>query len=48
MKTAFILIVLLLATAQAHAELALPHIVSDNMMLQRDKLTRIWGKGDRW
>ena len=32
--------------ATAHAKLSLPHIISDNMMLQRDKPTRIWGRGD--
>lgn len=37
---------LLLSAANVHAELSLPHIISDNMMLQRGKPARIWGWGD--
>ena len=35
-----------LACGSLRAEFMLPAILSDNMMLQRDKAVQIWGKGD--
>lgn len=34
-------------TSALHAEVRLPHIFSDNMVLQRDKSIKIWGWADR-
>lgn len=35
--------ILFLYTLSAQAELKLPHIISDNMVLQRDQPVSIWG-----
>jgi hypothetical protein len=45
MKATWTLLAFLLAAAQVRAELALPHIISDNMVLQRDNAGAHLGKG---
>ncbi len=47
MKNIFPVLVLLLLTTCANAEVSLPHFFSSNMVLQRDQPIKIWGKADK-
>jgi len=40
-------VVIFLYAVTAEAKVSLPHFFSDNMVLQRDKTIKIWGKADR-
>ncbi|PXV66743.1 sialate O-acetylesterase [Dysgonomonas alginatilytica] len=46
-KYAYILLLMSLLTCGLQAEVKLPHIFSDNMILQRDKVLKIWGWADK-
>jgi len=44
-KKQLLVVMMLLLGINAYAGLNLPYIISDNMMLQRNKEASIWGKG---
>lgn len=46
-KYAYLLLLTVLFTSVLQAEVRLPHIFSDNMILQRDKVLKIWGWADK-
>lgn len=47
MRKSFLSLLLLCFCISAIAEIKLPHIFSDNMIIQRDKPVRIWGSADK-
>lgn len=46
-KYIYLLFIAILFTPALQAEVRLPHIFSDNMILQRDKVLKIWGWADK-
>lgn len=46
-KYTYLLLLTVLFTSVLQAEVRLPHIFSDNMVLQRDKILKIWGWADK-
>nr|WP_321412220.1 sialate O-acetylesterase [uncultured Carboxylicivirga sp.] len=42
-----VLFVIFYSTIAVNAKVSLPHFFSDNMVLQRDKIIKIWGKADK-
>ena len=45
-RRTFLIAVLLLLGSNAHAQLKLPNIFGDNMVIQRDKPIRVWGSAE--
>ncbi len=46
-RAASLLICLAMLATVAHAELRVPHVFGDGMVVQRDKPVRVWGWGDK-
>jgi sialate O-acetylesterase len=46
MKYIAVFLIILITASNVYGKLEVPHILSDNMVLQRNAKLRIWGKGD--